>query len=688
MNFALDVGTRTVVGVLYEKEDSRLRIKDFVMKEHEERAMLDGQIHDVSKVSRIVGEIKDELEERSGEQIRSAAIALAGRYLKTVVGHAEMDVSHYRRIDENLLKNLELEAVRNALEKLRETTEREMYCVGYSVLYYYLDGEWMKNLLDHRGSNAEVKVIAAFLPSSVVDAMLTVLEKNSMEVNHMTLEPMAVMEFVVPPDLRRLNIALVDVGAGTSDIAIARDGTIIAYGMVPKAGDEISDRISSEYLLDFNTAEHIKRALVTEDDFKVKNILDFEVEIKRAELMKIVDEVVEDITSDIANQILELNGKPPVAVIVVGGGAKVPGFIEKLAEKLDLPANRITLKDVRSVQTVVDETGKMMGSEFVTPVGIAYSGGRNTVGIFTRITVNGRPVHLVGFEPNPTVLQALLQMGYKMDELIGKPGPGITFELNGELKVLKGNFGREAPVRINGEPATLRSTVKNGDVIEVGKPEIGEPARVRISDVVEPVGLNINGKMEYFMPIVKVNGIEVDKDYEIKDNDSVVVENRVKVERIVERFGSSKVRVVVDGKTLDVSGEVEILRDGEPLDPDAIVEPGENLKVALRTKRIRDIVKPKQEYIELVINGKNVRMPVIEYEVFMNGETASLDSPIHDGAFIEVKEKRRNPKLLEIFNYLDLDLGEFKDYEIKVNGKRASFTDILKDGDEITLELM
>ncbi|HDM69880.1 MAG: hypothetical protein J7L28_03375, partial [Thermotogae bacterium] len=66
MNFALDVGTRTVVGVLYEKEDSRLRIKDFVMKEHEERAMLDGQIHDVSKVSRIVGEIKDELEERSG----------------------------------------------------------------------------------------------------------------------------------------------------------------------------------------------------------------------------------------------------------------------------------------------------------------------------------------------------------------------------------------------------------------------------------------------------------------------------------------------------------------------------------------------------------------------------------------------------------------------------------------------
>ena len=56
-----------------------------------------------------------------------------------------------------------------------------------------------------------------------------------------------------------LNIALVDVGAGTSDISITRDGSIIAYGMIPYAGDELTEAIVHHYLVDFKTAEQMKR---------------------------------------------------------------------------------------------------------------------------------------------------------------------------------------------------------------------------------------------------------------------------------------------------------------------------------------------------------------------------------------------------------------------------------------------
>ena len=57
-----------------------------------------------------------------------------------------------------------------------------------------------------------------------------------------------------------LNIALVDVGAGTSDISITREGSIIAYGMIPYAGDELTELIVQQYLVDFQTAEKMKLA--------------------------------------------------------------------------------------------------------------------------------------------------------------------------------------------------------------------------------------------------------------------------------------------------------------------------------------------------------------------------------------------------------------------------------------------
>ena len=80
----------------------------------------------------------------------------------------------------------------------------------------------------------------------------------------LTLEPIAAINVLIPPSMRRLNVALVDIGAGTSDIAITDAGTVIAYGMVPIAGDEVTEAISDHYLLDFPMAEKAKRELLNQ----------------------------------------------------------------------------------------------------------------------------------------------------------------------------------------------------------------------------------------------------------------------------------------------------------------------------------------------------------------------------------------------------------------------------------------
>ncbi|MEA1884254.1 MAG: cell division protein FtsA, partial [Thermotogota bacterium] len=157
MIYALDIGTRTVIGVLAEKYESTITIYDTLIKEHEERAMLDGAIHDVNKVAKIVQQITKTLKEKNDITIDKASVALAGRFLKTSIGESWMDVSNEHAIAKDTIRILEMEAINKSIDSL-ETDGKEMYCVGYSVLYYSLDDEWIKNLEGQRGKKISVKV--------------------------------------------------------------------------------------------------------------------------------------------------------------------------------------------------------------------------------------------------------------------------------------------------------------------------------------------------------------------------------------------------------------------------------------------------------------------------------------------------------------------------------------------------
>ena len=141
----------------------------------------------------------------------------------------------------------------------------------------------------------------------------------------LTLEPIAAINVLIPPSMRRLNVALVDIGAGTSDIAITDLGTVVAYGMVSTAGDEITEALSDHYLLDFPLAEEAKRNINTEEFIQIHDILGFETDIPRDEVIKSLKPAIEVLASSISNEILRLNNnKPTKAVMLVGGGSLTP----------------------------------------------------------------------------------------------------------------------------------------------------------------------------------------------------------------------------------------------------------------------------------------------------------------------------------------------------------------------------
>ena len=111
--FALDIGTRSVVGIILEETGQHYRVLDILVKEHKDRAMIDGQIHDIVAVAKVIREIKTELEAVHGP-LQKVCVAAAGRALKTEKARASVPIAGKPMLLKDDITFLELAAVQNA----------------------------------------------------------------------------------------------------------------------------------------------------------------------------------------------------------------------------------------------------------------------------------------------------------------------------------------------------------------------------------------------------------------------------------------------------------------------------------------------------------------------------------------------------------------------------------------------
>ena len=190
--FGLDIGTRNMVGTVgYKTKDNRFVVLSQVTKEHQTRAMLDGQIHDIAKVSESIAVIRKELEEQTGLVLCDVCIAAAGRVLKTIRKKVDYEFGADTVVNQEHIYSLDMLGVEKAYEEIREATSDEAtryYCVGYSVVQYFLNDYAITVLEDHKASKIGVELIATFLPDEVVDGLYSAVEKAGLQVANFTLE--------------------------------------------------------------------------------------------------------------------------------------------------------------------------------------------------------------------------------------------------------------------------------------------------------------------------------------------------------------------------------------------------------------------------------------------------------------------------------------------------------------------
>jgi len=701
--FALDIGTRTIVGLVGVEEGDKLKILAVEIKEHKSRAMLDGQIHDISLVADIVAEVKEKLEHKLGIKLKRVAIAAAGRVLKTYSVRVERTFESTKEITKDIISSIELEGVQNAqaeLESEQKDIEKTVfYCVGYSVISYYLNGYVISTLLGHKGKTVGVEVLATFLPHVVIDSLYTVMNRVGLQVTNLTLEPIAAISVCIPPNLRLLNLVLVDIGAGTSDIAITKDGAVIGYSMAPIAGDEITEKIAHQYLVDFNTAEKIKLTLndKSQSDVSFTDVLGTERTVSKKEISKSLEDSVILLGETIADRILEYNKKAPNAIFCVGGGSQIGGLTEIIADKLGLSHDRVVVRGRDFVKSIKFSGKKLAGPEAITPIGIAVNAMQSMVSDFLSVTLNEKKIRLFNSK-KLNVADALILDGFDPRHLIGRTGRNISYEINGEKKIIRGEHGKPAEIKVNNQSANMETPLKPGDNIQVTPAVDGISARLFLSDLVD-VGekrITFNNLKVDITPTMVINEKTITEDTAIRDGDKITIVATKTIDDFADSVGMDIKNgiAVVNGTEV---GSNYMLRDGDIIEFSDYKSKSKNENktiqdsnhnIAMQNDTITEN-KINYSYSETSNNIQETSSNIIDTidnndEVVYSKNKRPISISVN-GKKLTLGGNKNEYFFVDIFNTYQVDTNQLRagTVQLKLNGRPAAYTDRIKNGDNI-----
>ena len=674
--FALDIGTRSIIGVVGVPEGDLFHVLAIERMDHPKRAMIDGQIEDIEQTARVASTVKTRLEKRLGRTLRDVYVAAAGRALKTQRASFETEIDPKESITAAAVSEIEMQAVQKAYEAVSLEEGIDFYCVGYTAVRHLLDGYPISTLQGHRGKRVHTEIIATFLPNAVVESLYATMTQIGLSVASLTLEPIAAMNAIIPKELRLLNLALVDIGAGTSDIAVSKEGTVAAYTMATVAGDEITEAIIKEYLVDFQTAEDIKLSLGRNlSEIKFHDILGVAYSVPGQEILGRIASAEEELASTICERILEVNGQAaPAAVFLVGGGSQLPGLCSLVAEKLSIDRSKVAVGSNNYMKKAVVSEEDVSGPDFATPMGIAITAMLARERDRFTVHLNGESVTLMR-SGSTSVMDVLLFKGYKHSQIIGRSGKSVTFELNGEKRTVRGNLPTAATLTVGGKAASLSTPLRPGDSVEITPAVSGMDAAPVLGDVVEDweaISVRLNGEVMPAGTVVTLNGEAAADPACVVGNQDVILVRQVRtLGEFLREYGIESA-----GKHLYVN-DVEREEDFELSDGDDI-----GVLDSPRPAQAEQPPPAPAHPLPPVSNGTKMSVPLPRRTV-RRGMTISLTG---EAIALLPREDGAPYQFVDMLNFVDIDPNNPQgNLVLRLNGRPASYLDMVNDGDQVEI---
>ena len=377
---SLDIGTEVVKALVFKIDPeigngivkgvgrSRQGLKDMHSGAVSDIIGVIGNCREAISIARSMAGIK---------KVEKAIIGIAGELVKgtTTTVHYER-VNPEIRIDLPELKNIIQKVQRKAFDRIRsqlawETghSEIDIELINAAIVDVRIDGYKVSNPVGFQGRDVSISIFNAYAPMMHLGALTKVAEELKLDLLNVAAEPYAVARSMGIEDSLDFSAIFVDIGGGTTDVAVVRNGGLEGTKMFGLGGRAFTKRLSQELNIGFEEAEMLKikyaeGRLGRDVSNKIEQILEDDCNVWLRGMELTLSEFTE---SDVL----------PNRFFLCGGGSGLPGMKKALLSaewRKNLPFAKLIevgFLQPKDVINIVDETGKLKDPQDITPMGLA-----------------------------------------------------------------------------------------------------------------------------------------------------------------------------------------------------------------------------------------------------------------------------------------------------------------------------
>jgi cell division protein FtsA len=375
---ALDVGTEFAKALVFEIDDHARGVVKGVGRRRQGLAhMQSGTVADIAAVVDNCSVALQEAEEMAGFRPTQVVIGIAGELVKGfTTAHAQERKKPDQPITDaelqRLIDGVQREALRQAERSITWETglpHVDVRLVHAAVTGAKIDGYALTNPVGFQGRHVEISIFNAFAPLVHLGALQSVASQLDLELLEVVAEPYAVARVLGSEQVRQAGALFVDIGGGTTDVALVRSGGIEGTRMFALGGRAFTKSIADRLDLPFPRAEALKvdyaRGLDVEGRDEIAAIVAEDVGVWAAGVELVLEE-------------LACGDLLPGRIYLCGGGSRLPEVRSALADEAfwrRLPFARppeVTIMSPDQIESISDETGLLVDQQDVTPLGLAY----------------------------------------------------------------------------------------------------------------------------------------------------------------------------------------------------------------------------------------------------------------------------------------------------------------------------
>ena len=336
----LDIGTSKVVALVAEV-DADGQIEIIGMGSHPSRGMKKGVVVNIESTVQSVQRAIEEAELMAGCQIDSVYVGIAGSHVRSLNSHGIVAIKDGEVIE------ADLERVLDAAQAVAIPADQKILHILPQE--YVIDNqEGIREPLGMSGVRLEAKVHLVTCAVNAAQNIEKCIKRCGLSVDEVILEQVASSYSVLTDDERELGVCMVDIGGGTSDIAIFTEGSIRYTGVIPIAGDQVTNDIAMALRTPTQYAEEIKikyacaltQLASADETIKVPSVGDRPPrDLSRQSLAEVIEPRYDELFTLVQAELRRSGFEDliPAGIVLTGGTSKMEGVVELAEEIFHMP---------------------------------------------------------------------------------------------------------------------------------------------------------------------------------------------------------------------------------------------------------------------------------------------------------------------------------------------------------------